>query len=226
MRRGPLLLLAAAALAACSTASVVIKPGFDFSAVKRVAVVRFSDYPRRPGSGDIVTGAFEQGLLAAGYDVIERSRVDEVMRGKNVVGLDPKALRKLGQALGVDAFVAGQITDFREPREEMSFQDVVDTHNDPVYVRRRRQVSKDGQTSEVEESVLEGYRTTRVVRREPRTVTVDGRLGLSARLVHAADGQVLWSGSDVRRAFSLEESARDLAGAILDAVKSTFPKRN
>lgn len=94
---------------------------------------------------------------------------------------------------------------------------MVDTHNDPVYVRRKRQTNKDGQPTETEVTVLEGYRTTRVVRREPRTITVDGRLGLSARLVHSADGQVLWTGSDVRRIFSIEEGARDLAGAILDA---------
>jgi hypothetical protein len=222
LRRLPLLLAALAA--ACASASVVIKPGFDFSVVKRVAVVRFADYPRRRGSGDLVTGAFEQGLLAAGYDVIERSRVDEVLRGKNLGALDAKALSKLGKTLGVDAFVAGQITDFREPREETVYQDVVDTHNDPVYVRRKRQTTKDGRAVEVEESVLEGYRTTRVLRREPRTMTVDGRLGLSARLVHSADGQVLWSGSDVRRIYSIEEGARDLAGAILDAVKTTVPK--
>lgn len=223
LRRLPPLLLALAA--ACAPASVVIKPGFDFSGIARVAVVRFSDYPRRRGSGDLVTGAFEQGLLAAGYDVIERARVDEVLRGKSLGGLDPRALARIGKKLGVDAFVTGQITDFREPREELGWQDVVDTHNDPVYVRRKRQTTKDGQPVETEETVLEGYRTTRVVRREPRTVTVDGRLGLAARMVHSADGQVLWSGSDVRRIFSIEEGARDLAGSILDAVKSTFPRR-
>lgn len=223
LRRLPLLLAALAA--ACAPASVVIKPGFDFSVVRRVAVVRFSDYPRRRGSGELVTGAFEQGLLAAGYDVIERARVDEVLRGKGLGGLDPRALARIGKKLGVDAFVTGQITDFREPREELGWTDVVDTHNDPVYVRRKRQTTKDGQPVEVTESVLEGYRTTRVVRREPRTVTVDGRLGVAARMVHSDDGQVLWSGSDVRRVFSIEEGARDLAGSILDAVKSTFPRR-
>lgn len=218
-------LLLAAALWGCGSANVVVKPGFDFSRVKRVAVVRFADYPRARGSGALVTGAFEQALLAAGYDVIERARVDEVLRGRRAKGLDAGAARELGRKLGVDAFVAGQITDFQEPRETLTYVDVVDTHNDPVYVRRKRQVKKDGEAAEVEESVLEGYRTTRVVRQEPRSVGVDGRLGVAARLVHASDGQVLWSGSDVRRAYTLEDASRSTAAAILEAVKSTWPRR-
>ncbi len=223
MLRGRALpLLVVAALAACSTARVSVKKGFDFKKVKRVAVVPFADYPRARGSGGLVSGAFEQGLLEAGYEVIERARVDEVARGRNLS--DPKARAALAQALGVDAFVTGQITDFAEPRETMTEVDVVDTHNDPIYARRRRQVVKDGQTTTVEESVIDGYRTTRVVRREPRTMVIDGRLGVSARLVHAGDGQVLWSGSDVRRAYSLEDASRSIAGGILEAVKATWPK--
>lgn len=56
-------------------------------------------------------------------------------------------------------------------------------------------------------------------------MTVDGRLGVAARLVHASDGQVLWSGSDVRRAYTLEDASRSTAAAILEAVKSTWPRR-
>ena len=68
--------------------SVTVKPGFDFSRVKRVAVVSFSDYPRLAGSGEIVTGAFEQALLAAGICAamsllwVELLRRWEMTRGK------------------------------------------------------------------------------------------------------------------------------------------------
>ena len=81
----------------------------------------------------------------------------------------------------------------------------------------------DGTAGTTEETELQGYRTTRVVRREPRTVTTYGRLGVSARLVFVPTAEVLWSGSDVSSVYSFEESARSMADSILKAVKRTWP---
>ena len=151
MRKHLLAIPAALALGACATATVAIKSGFDFTAVKRVAVVGFSDYSGRPGSGEILSGAFEQNLLAAGYDVAERAQVDKILREKRLTASDPKAAKELGRVLGVDALLFGRITDFREPRETLTHEDVVDTHQDPIYVRRVKNTQKaDGSSAEVE----------------------------------------------------------------------------
>lgn len=218
------ILAAALALGACATATVAVKTGFDFTKVKRVAVVGFSDYSREPGSGEILSGAFEQGLLAAGYDLVERAEVDKVLREKKLSAADPKTAKALGRALGVDALLFGRITDFREPRETLVHADVVDTHQDPVYLRKTKRVQQaDGTYASTEVTELQGYRTTRVVRREPRTVTAYGRLGISARLVFVPTGEVLWTGSDVASVYSFEEAARSVADSILKAVKKTWP---
>lgn len=211
---------------ACATATVAVKTGFDFSRVKRVAVISISDYGGRPGSGEVVAGAFEQELLSAGYDLAERAQVDKVLHEKRLSATDPKAAKELGKVLGVDALLFGRITDFREPREVLTQADVVDTHEDPIYVRKTRRVQNaDGSAGTVEETSIQGYRTTRVVRREPRTVTTYGRLGVSARLVFVPTGDVLWSGSDVTSVYSFEESARGVADSILKAVKKTWPSQ-
>ena len=217
-------LLAVLLLAACGTASVAVKSGFDFSKVKRVAVVGFSDYPRQAGSGEILSGAFEQELLQAGYSLVERAQVEQVLREKKLVADDPKATKKIGQVLGVDALLFGRITDFREPREHLTEAEVVDTYQDPIYVRKTKTtVNGDGTANKTETTDIQGYRTRRVVRREPRTVTQYGRLGVSARLVFTQTGEVLWSGSDVSSVYSFEESARSVADSILKAVKRTWP---
>jgi hypothetical protein len=80
---------------------------------------------------------------------------------------------------------------------------------------------KDTRTAEKRKALIE----VDVVeeRREPRMVTQAGRLGLSVRLVYVPTGEVLWSGSDVERATSFTDSAQSLAGAILGAVKKTWP---
>lgn len=219
-------LLAALLLAACGTASVAVKSGFDFAKVRRVAVVGFSDYPRQAGSGEILSGAFEQELLAAGYSLVERAQVDALLREKRLSAEDPKAAKKIGQLLGVDALLFGRITDFREAREHLTDAEVVDTYQDPIVVRKTKTtVNSDGTQNKTETTDITGYRTRRVVRREPRTVTQYGRLGVSARLVYVSTGEVLWSGSDAASVYSFEESARSVAGSILKAVKKTWPSQ-
>jgi hypothetical protein len=212
-------------LGACATATVAIKSGFDFSKVQRVAVVGFSDYPNQPGSGEILSGGFEQSLLAAGYSLVERAQVEKVLREKKL-SADPKDAKRIGGELGVDALLFGRITDFREARERLTHVDVVDEHQDPVYVRRTRRVQNaDGTAGTTEETEIQGYRTTRVVRREPRTVMQYGRLGVSARLVYVPTQDVLWSGSDATNVYTFEDSARAVADSIVKAVKRTWPSQ-
>jgi hypothetical protein len=219
------LLLAAAALGACATANVAINRSFDFSKVRRVAVIGFKDYPGRGGSGDLITGAFEQSLIAAGYDVVERGQVAKVLAEQKFNGKpDPRATKAIGETLGVDALLFGQITDLAESRSRVVNVDVVDDRSDPIYVRKTRRVQQaDGSTAEIGEEVIQGYKTTHIVRREPRTYTTDGRLGISARLVYVPTAGVIWSGSDSTIAYSFEDGARGLADGILKAVKSTWP---
>jgi hypothetical protein len=218
-------LLAAAALGACATANVAVNRRFDFSRVKRVAVVDFKDYPRAPGSGDLVSGAFEQSLIAAGYDVVERAQVAQVIAEKRYAGLlNPKQTKELGRLLGVDALLLGRITDFAEPRTRVVGVDVVDDRTDPIYARRTRRVQNaDGTWGQTTEEAVTGYRTRHIVRREPRNFSVEGRLGVSARLVFVPTGAVLWSGSDSSAADSFEDAARGLSDGILKAVKPTWP---
>lgn len=224
MRRLLLLPAAVLVLGACGTATVAIKSDFDFARIQRVAVVGFSDHAGRQGSGEALSGAFEQGLIAAGYGLVERSQVDKVLREKKLSAGDPKAAKELGRLLGVDALLMGRITDFREPRESLVRADVVDTHQDPVYVRRTKRVQQaDGTFASTEVTELSGYRTVRVVRREPRTVTTYGRLGVTARLVFVPTGEILWSGSDSTSVYTFEEGARAVADSILKAVKKTWP---
>lgn len=216
--------LLALALGACATANVAVNRSFDFTKIRRVAVIGIQDYPRHEGSGDLVSGAFEQALISAGYEVVERAQVQRILSEKKFAHPDASKAKQLGKVLRVDALLFGQITDLVESRTNLVNVDVVDDRTDPIYVRKTRRVqAADGSTSEVSESVIDGYKTTHILRQEPRTYTVDGRLGVSARLVYVPTGAVAWSGSDSTIAYSFEDAARGLAGEILKAVKPTWP---
>jgi len=225
MNRTLAVLLAAAALGACATANVAVNRNFDFSRVHRVAVLSFKDYRGAGGSGDLVTGAFEQSLIKAGYDVVERDQVAKVVKEQKFTGsLDARAAKNLGKILGVDALVLGQITDLAEPRTTVMKEDLVEDRSEPVYGRRTRRVENpDGTYSDVTETVITGYKTTHRVTKQPTSVSVSGRLGVSARMVFVESGGVLWSGTDSEETTSFADASQDIADDILKAVKFTWP---
>lgn len=216
-------LVTAILLSACATATVTVKSGFDFRRVNRVAVISFTDYPGMPGSGGLAAGAFEQGLLGAGYDVMERASIDQILKERRLTAVDSKTAKELGKLLGVDALLLGRVTGYIKERATLITMNVVDEHMEPVYVKRHHRREQNGGWIDVQENELQGYKTRRVARKEPRWVTAPGQFGVSARLVYVPTGEVLWSGSDVEQSSSLGDSAQTVADAILGAVKKTWP---
>ncbi len=220
MSRATFAVLLLAALSACAAPSVAVKKGFDLSRSGRVAVIGFRDYPGRRGSGEIVAGAFEQALLARGWDVVERDQVKELLGERRFGGrLGAERAKRLGAKLGVDALVYGRVTDLAVPREAFVRGASVSERVEPLYRRREDRVRRpDGTWVNEDREIFTGWRRTRVVRNDPRAVDVEGRLGVSARMVSASDGSVLWSGSEAVDASSFADAADDLASSILKAV--------
>jgi hypothetical protein len=214
----------AALLGACSTANIAVNKSFDFSRVKRVAVIGFKDAPRGPGTGDAVTSAFEQSLLAAGYDVLDRATVAAAVGGKPGP-LDAKTAKAAAAKLGVDALVMGQITGFANARETKVKVDVLESYNDPVYETRvMHTVDQNGVPVDLVDKVVVGHRRGQRYRKEPRSYTVPGKLAVSARMVHPETGAMVWSGTDETDA-AYPDAPRAVADDILKAVKATWPKK-
>jgi len=223
-RRAPFFPLVAAALAACSTANIALNKGFDHSRVRRVAVVGFKDAPRGPGSGDAMTAAFEQSLLAAGYDVVDRGAVASAVGGRKGP-LDAKAAKDAATRLNVDALVMGQITAFAPQKQTTTKVDVLENYDDPVYQTQViHTVDQNGVPMDVVQKVVVGHRRGQRYRKEPRSYTDPGKLAVSARMVYPGSGAVVWSGTDSTDS-SDADAARSISDDFLKAVKSTWPKK-
>ena len=223
-RRTPAVLLGAALLGACSTANIALNRGFDYSRIKRVAVVGFKDAPRGPGTGDALTSAFEQSLLAAGYDVVDRATVAAAVGGRRGP-LDARTAKAAAAKLGVDALVMGQITGFASARETRVNVDVLENYDDPVYKTRvMHTVDQNGVPIDVIDKVVVGHRRGQRYRKEPRSYTVPGKFAVSARMVYPATGAMVWSGTDETDA-AFPDAASAVAGDMLKAVKATWPKK-
>ncbi len=222
-------LLLCALLAGCAhRPSVSIKRGYDFTRLRRVAVLGFDDFPRRPGSGAVVGSLFEKRLLEAGYDVIERRQAGKLLKEQafGVSGaVDPRTAKALGKMLGADALVLGGISSFSEPVRRMVMANLEENRQEPVTARvvRRKKVGEEW--VDVEEEQVTGYRNVRTVRQVPQSYMNPAEVGIAVRMVDASTGEILWIGSYTEEAESIGSAAEGAARRIMDDAKATWPSK-
>jgi len=174
---GVVVVCGVAMLAGCrgkDKVTVVVKPKFEYTAIKRVAVVGFQDSTRTRG-GQAVADALEAKLSAylvqsGTYQVMTRDRLKTVLMEQNLSvtsTVDPATAIKIGKIAAVDCIIAGRLTQFRQDeRNETRYRDKYDwSSGKPVKVG----------------SIP--YRWTR------RQVDV----GASLQLIGTTTGQVIWS---------------------------------
>ncbi|MCK4532268.1 hypothetical protein KAU39_00650 [bacterium] len=94
----------------------VVKEDYDFSKIDRVGVLDFSSAYESRGynPGSAVADEFVRQLMRKGMDVIERQRLNDVLREHNLmrrgmVDLNAEARKKIKKILGVDAIITGTI---------------------------------------------------------------------------------------------------------------------
>jgi hypothetical protein len=97
----------------CATTKTVVKKGFDFSNIKKVAVLKFSG-----NGGEAVANEFIRQFLASGISVIDRS-------GDETVDL---------KTVGVDVVVSGNVVEFNPSNKLLIFKEKGDiVISDRVY---------------------------------------------------------------------------------------------
>lgn len=108
-----LMLCATLCLTSCAVDSVVLKKGYDFTKIKRVAVLDFKDASYCPSSGAMASELFVKHLLKTGYNVIERNELDALLKERqlSLSGLldnseQAKEFRKIS---GIDAIITGTV---------------------------------------------------------------------------------------------------------------------
>ncbi len=219
----PALLLAAG----CASPVVVVQKGYDFQKVRRVAVVGVSDGRKAPGTGEAAAAAFEKELLAAGYQVVERRRVDDLLAQQRLSvsgAVDPKTSQALGRLLEADALVLGAVGGVVPARSRTVVLTSHDERREPVTKHVVKREKRGDQWVTSESDVVTAYRTTRTSQSRPYVLTEPARVRLSMRMVDAEAGGVLWSASASGEGDSPEDAAEALAHRIVKALKKTWPR--
>jgi len=91
------------AFTGCATTKTVIKKGFGFSGIKKVAVLKFSG-----NGGDAVANEFIRQFLSSGVNVIDKTSAETVADLKS---------------FGVDAIISGSVVEFNPSNKLLVFKE-------------------------------------------------------------------------------------------------------
>lgn len=192
-------------LAACAAPKVAVNPRADFSGIKRVAVLPFNG-PKGELAADLMT----QSLLEHGADVVERQRLDAVMREQslsNSGSFDPSTARQLGRLLGVDALFVGTVA---ESTPQSSY--LVNQSKDPL-VTSVTQVT--GGTVYPEGSVM-GMPNSQLL-------NTTANVSLLSRMVDVQTGSIMWSASMSYEGFDIPSAMSGITDAFIRSLSPIWP---
>lgn len=173
---------------------IALDSGYDFGGIERVGVIKFDSSMISFGSGydpgSAVADEFVFQLITRGVRVIERSRIEQLLREQNLWRsgglLDSEAARNIGNILGVDALIMGTVTRYIPDRKER------------IYIGDSR--------GKVREEIF----------------LVEAEVGISARMVDTATGEIIWAGSSSFDSFYIDSAIRQAVSSILNSLRNSW----
>jgi len=192
-------------LAACATPQVAVNPRADFSAIKRVAVLPFNG-PR----GDLAADMLTQSLLAHGAEVIERQRLDAVLKEQSLsasTSFDSATAKQLGKLLGVDAIFVGTVA---ESTPQTSY--LVSGADNPI-VTNVTQVSGGSVYSE---GSVPGMPNSQLF-------STTANVSLISRMIEIQTGSIMWSASMSYEGFDVTSAMRGISESFTRSLAPIWP---
>jgi TolB-like protein len=99
----------------------------SLAGIQTIAVLPFESHGGGTGAERIREFTMTQVLATGMFDVLDKGRVDAAMREEAIdpgVPIDAATLRRLGQALKVQAFILGSVEEVNESRGNASFPEI------------------------------------------------------------------------------------------------------
>jgi hypothetical protein len=102
--------------ACTTTATDYVHSKYDFSVIKKIAVLPLENLSQDQQAGERVRKVVVSEILAAGVlDVIEPAQVNQALgqqQIQSISGVSAKQINELGKGLGVQAFVVGSVDNY------------------------------------------------------------------------------------------------------------------
>lgn len=223
VRRLLLPLLAGCLFGCVPPAIVFLSPQYNPARIRSVTLAGFQDCLNVVGSGKVAAGIFEKYLLLAGYGLVDRVQAQRVLDDQSVAlsdSVDLPTLRKIGNQLGVDAVVFGQLSDFTESSDRTVVEDMPLEQSQPIYGQVKTIQHNGDQKVITDTMVVTGYSYSTIDVAVQQTETVLAHVGMSARLVDVQTGELLWSGSASGQGAHLNEALEVASEQIMKSVSA------
>ncbi|OIN96191.1 hypothetical protein AUJ66_07075 [Candidatus Desantisbacteria bacterium CG1_02_38_46] len=178
---------------------MAVKPGYDFSKIKRIAVLNF-DGER----GSAVADIFILELMKKGFDVMERKKLESILKEQDlgVSGrVEPSTAKAIGRIFGVDAILTGSVIQYLPAQKRT----VLFSLGDTVVIIPGLYVVERGDNYII-------YLT-------------DAEIGISARMIDVETGSIVWVASESYRGFSTDSTFQGVILSLVDSLRSVFPKK-
>jgi len=188
----------------CAGPEIAINRTADFTHIHRIAVAGFSG-----SGGDAAADILAQDLLARGADVVERQRLDAVLREQQLASsgaLDSGTIKKIGKILGVDAIFVGTVI------SNTPNQSYLLNTGAPGTINVNTVTPVSGSTLYSKGSAI-GLPGSEVV-------TSAANVSLIARMVDVESGSILWS---ARMSYEGIDTPTAMAGITASFANSLVP---
>ena len=224
MKKQIFLVVLLAGLCACSGGDSVIKKDYNWAAFKRVGVIPSKINPRAlAGVEDI----FAKHLMGAGFSVVEREKIEYLLAEQKMTldGIFSGAPdgRKPGDILGVDAVLIVQIMAFNPNKKNIASFDSTTKTEEPVF-RKVKEKNPDGTFTERLKQV--GTKVSYKEKSVPQLLGYSAQVAVTARLVDAWTGELLWVGSRDGEGPSVLSAVENSAGYLSSEFASDIHKNS
>lgn len=196
------ILLLILTLTSCVSPQVSVNKNADFSKIKRIAVVDFKG-PESELASEIVTIT----LLKYGADVVERQQLERIINELNLSKsdiTDPNTRKKIGRLLSVDAFIVGNVTNYK-PQTKYLMKDNTKSFNNINEIKGKNLFihSFDPTTDTyILETTLE--------------------VGLTIRMIDVETGSVMWAGHLTYEGLDITTTLQTIADYLIKSLTKNW----
>lgn len=203
------------------TPKTVISQSYDFNQMDRIGIMGFtSAYSDLNG----VENLFAKYLIESGFKVVERAQLDQVLKEHNISVsgyLSPETTRKIGEILGVDVLLIGEVTSYTPTRTGVAMVTTRRTESRPVYAQNVMQLP-DGSYAAYTQNV--GTRYSHSTDVSPQQYTINAQVGIIAKLVDVETAEIVWIGSLSEESFSALDAADYIARSLVKSFTKELAK--
>lgn len=187
---------------------VAILRGYDFTKIKKVAILDFS--AADPVSGKIVADEFARHFLAKGIEVSDREVVKKFLAEESPE--KDNYLKRIRDSFGIEAIVRGTVTEYAPDQNYLVF---LGTQNS-TGVNIINPITPIGGKSVYGQGTAFGLPNSQII-------TVNASIGVSVSLIDTLTAQVVWSNSYTYEGLDINTAVESLVTYLLKSLYPVWP---